>query len=82
MVIENQIKDYIAKNLLFSDNGFPYPDEASFLDEGIVDSVGVMELVAFVEEKFGIKVDDLEVTPDNFDSVSKLAAYVHRKSGK
>jgi len=82
MAIENQIKDYIAKNLLFSDNGFPYPDEASFLDEGIVDSVGVMELVAFVEEKFGIKVDDLEVTPDNFDSVSKLASYVHRKSVK
>jgi len=74
MAIENQIKDYIAKNLLFSDNGFPYPDEASFLDEGIVDSVGVMELVAFVEEEFGIKVDDLEVTPDNFDSVSKLAS--------
>jgi len=82
MAIENQIKDYIAKNLLFSDNGFPYPDEASFLDEGIVDSVGVMELVAFVEEEFGIKVDDLEVTPDNFDSVSKLASYVHRKSVK
>lgn len=80
MTIETQIKDYIAINLLFSDNGFPFTDEASFLDEGIVDSVGVMELVAFVEEKFGVKVDDLEVTPENFDSVSRLAAYVRSKS--
>ena len=81
MSVEAQIKDYISRNLLFSDNGFPYPDEASFLEEGIVDSVGVMELVAFVEEKFGLKVGDTDVTPDNFDSVSKLAAFIQRKTG-
>jgi len=80
MTIETQIKEYIARNLLFSDNGFPYPDDASFLEEGIVDSVGVMELVAFVEEKFDLKVDDTDVIPDNFDSINKLAAFVRRKS--
>ncbi|OGO25491.1 MAG: acyl carrier protein [Chloroflexi bacterium RBG_16_52_11] len=80
MSIETQIKDYIARNLLFSDNGFPYGDEVSFLEEGIVDSIGVMELVAFVEENFSIKVDDLDVTPENFDSVNRMAAYIRRKS--
>lgn len=80
MSIEDQVKDYIARNLLFSDNGFPYPDEASFLEEGIVDSVGVMELVAFVEEQFKVKVEDLDVTPDHFDSVRKLAAYIRQKT--
>ena len=80
MSIETQIKDYIARNLLFSDNGFPYGDEVSFLEEGIVDSIGVMELVAFVEENFSIKVDDLDVTPENFDSVIRMAAYIRRKS--
>lgn len=80
MTIEAQIKDYIAKNLLFSDNGFQYPDDVSFLDEGIVDSVGVMELVAFVEDKFKLKVDDMDVIPDNFDSVTKLAAFIRRKT--
>jgi acyl carrier protein len=80
MTIESQIKEYIARNLLFSDNGFPYPDDASFLEEGIVDSVGVMELVAFVEEKFGLKIEDTDVTPDNFDSVDKLAAFIRRKT--
>jgi acyl carrier protein len=81
MSIEDQIKEYIANNLLFSDNGFPYDEGVSFLDEGIVDSVGVMELVAFVEERFGVKVNDLDVTPENFDSVSRLANYIRRKSG-
>lgn len=79
MDIETQIKDYIAKNLLFSDKGFSYPDDVSFLEEGIIDSVGVMELVSFVEENFGVKVDDLDITPDNFDSVIKLAAFIRRK---
>ena len=80
MTIEAQIKDYIAKNLLFSENGFNYPEDASFLEEGIVDSQGVMELVFFVEETFKIKVKDEEIIPENFDSVGSLTAYINRKS--
>lgn len=80
MTIEEQIKDYIARNMLFSDDGYGYPDDASFLEEGIVDSVGIMELVAFIEENMGFKVADQEIVPENFDSVAQLAAYVRRKS--
>lgn len=79
MTIEAQIKDYLARSVLFTDGTYEYSDEASFLDEGIVDSVAVMELALFVEETFGITIDDSEITPDNFDSVSKLANYVRRK---
>jgi len=81
MEIENKIKAYIAKNLLFSKDGYKYPDEASFLEEGIVDSQGVMELVMYVEDEFGVKVADEDITPDNFDSVSLLADYIRRKTG-
>ena len=80
MTIEAQIKTYIAENLLFSSNGYPYADEVSFLEEGVVDSQGVMELVMFVEETFGVDVDDMDIVPDNFDSVSQLAAYIRRKT--
>jgi acyl carrier protein len=80
MSIEAQIRSYIADNLLFSTNGFGYDDQASFLEEGIVDSQGVMELVAFVEDTFKVSVDDQDIVPDNFDSVSKLADYVRRKN--
>ena len=78
--IEQEIRSYIAKNLLFSNNGYPYADDVSFLEEGIVDSMGIMELVMFVGETFGITVEDEELVPDNFDSVSKVAAYIRRKA--
>lgn len=79
--IETQIKEYIAKNLLFSSKGFEYPEDASFIEEGIVDSQGVMDLVFFVEEAFSVQVIDNEIVPDNFDSVQKIAAYIQRKRG-
>ncbi len=80
--IKSQLRDYIAQNLLFSENGFPHDDEASFLEEGIVDSMGVMELVAFTEETFGVAIEDHEITPDNFDSINRLAGYISTKIAK
>lgn len=80
MNVEGLIRDYIAKNILFNKNGYPYPDETSFLEEGIVDSTSVLELVMFVEQTFKISVDDSEIIPDNFDSISNLAAYARRKN--
>ena len=77
--ITPEIHDYIARNFLFSDQGFEYDDGASFLEEGIIDSLGIIELVAFVEKKFGISVADHELLPDNFDSVTKLNAFITRK---
>jgi acyl carrier protein len=77
--IEPAIRDFIAVNLLYSKEGFTYPDDASLLREGIIDSLGVAELVAFVQTRFAVQVDQQDVRPENFDSVSKLAAFVRRK---
>jgi acyl carrier protein len=76
--VEESIRTYIAENLLFRKR-YPYADATSFLEKGIVDSMGIMELVMFVEEQFNTTVEDHELTPDNFDSVSQLADYVRRK---
>lgn len=78
--VEEKIRAYIAENILFSNNGYPYLDDDSFLEEGIIDSMGIMELVAFVDESFGINVEDEELVPDNFDSINKLAIYIRHKS--
>ena len=78
--IEEKIRGFIAENILFSDNGYPHADDTSFREDGIVDSMGIMELVMFVDESFGIAVEDEELVPDNFDSVSRLAAYIRQKS--
>ncbi len=79
MDIKDQIRQHIARNLLFSDNGFKYSDDASFLEEGIVDSLGIMDLVGFIEETFQLAVADEDLTPDNFDSVNKLATYIQHR---
>ena len=76
--IEQPIREFIAVNLLYTE-GFAYADDTSFLREGIIDSLGVVELVAFVQKQFGIVVTQNEVTPDNFDSVARLAAFVRNK---
>jgi acyl carrier protein len=80
MTIEEQIRQYVADNFLFSDDGYQLSDDVSFLEEGIVDSTGVLELVMFVEDTFNITVQDEEIVPENFDSVSRLAAYIRRKT--
>lgn len=53
--------------------------EASFLGQQIIDSVGMMELVAFIEERYGFKLEDGELIPDNLDSLNKLTAFIERK---
>lgn len=80
MNIENQIREFIVKNLYYTE-GTSLSDEASFLAEGVIDSMGAMELVAFVESEFKIKVEMSEVVVKNFDSISKLANFVRRKTG-
>lgn len=76
---EEIVRNHIAQNILFNNKGYPYPDEASFLENGIIDSMNVMELIMFVEENFSLEVADEDIIPDNFDSVSKIAAYIRRK---
>jgi acyl carrier protein len=79
MSCEETIRNYIAQNILFSSAGYPYEDGASFLENSIIDSMNVMELVLFLEEQMGVPVADDEIVPDNFDSVVCLANFVRRK---
>lgn len=76
MDTKTQIKKYIAENYLFSNNGFNLDDDESFLEAGIVDSLGVVELVSFVEETYDIEVPDDDIVPENFDSVNNLTNYI------
>ncbi len=80
MEVKEQIKQYIAENFLFSSNGFDMDDDESFLEAGVVDSLGVVELVTFVEETYNFEVPDDDIVPDNFDSVDNLAAYISRRT--
>ena len=74
--VATKIRDYLSRNFLFSDQGFTYEEDASFLELGIIDSFGFMELLHWVEHEFGISVADDELVPDNFDSVRKLSSFI------
>lgn len=73
------IRQFISETILFSDQDYPYADDDSLLENGVLDSMNVMELVAFLEDEVGIEVADQEITPDNFDSVNHLANFVCQK---
>lgn len=76
--LKKRVRTFVVSNfLLGDDNGFA--DDASFLELGIIDSTGVLELVAFLQQEFGIRVEDQELTPDNLDSVSSVVSFVERK---
>ena len=75
------IRGYMLENFLFSDDPADLDDEASFQATRIIDSMGMMELISFLEKEFSLKVEDSEMTPENLDSVNRLAAYIERKVG-
>jgi acyl carrier protein len=78
MEIEQMVRQYVNRNLLFGESQIMYDDDTSFLAAGILDSMAVMELVAWIEATFGMKVDIRDITPENFDSVNRLAAFLRR----
>jgi len=79
MSARDTVRAYIIENFLFGDAEPLADDTMSLLDGGIIDSVGVMELVAFLEQEFGVKVADEELVPENLDSVANLVGFIGRK---
>lgn len=77
--IEHQIRNFIVENFLFGDTSNGFENSDSLLEKGIIDSTGVLELVSFIEETYGIKVEDEELIPENLDSVVFVSAYITRK---
>ena len=75
---KSQIKNFIIENFLFG-NSDGLDDKASFLEEGIIDSTGVLELVNFLEETYEIQVADEELIPENLDSVNNVIRFIEEK---
>lgn len=78
--IKKRLREFVAKQFYVADPG-SFDDASSFLDRGIIDSTGVLELVSFVEGEYGLSIADEEIIPSNFDSVDALVAFVTRKRG-
>lgn len=80
MSVREQLRSYILENFLFTDDPSALVDGDSFMEKGIIDSTGIMEVIFFLEDELGVQVEDTEMVPENLDSVDNLVAFVDRKN--
>jgi acyl carrier protein len=78
MELKKQVRDFVTSNFYVADPK-SLEDRTSLLDQGIIDSTGVLEVIMFIESTFGVTVEDSEMLPENLDSIERIARYVGRK---
>ena len=79
VAIRRDVREFILDTFLFGDDHEEFADSDSFMEKGIVDSTGVLELTSFLEEQYNFAVEDEEMVPSNLDSVDNLVEFIHRK---
>jgi len=76
--IGQELRQFLIENFLFGRDS-SFSDNDSFIEMGLLDSTGVLELIAFLEKKYGVKLEDDEIVPENLDSIQRISALVTRK---
>jgi len=76
--MEKEVRRFISERFLFNDKR-AIPGDQSFFDSGLVDSMGILELISFLEERFGVRVEDHELVPENLDTVNHICTFLGSK---
>ena len=76
---QKKVREYVVENFLLGEDEGEFSDETSFLESGLIDSTGILELVSFLEEEFEVEIADEEMIPENLDSVESVARFVALK---
>ena len=79
--MEAVINDFISRELVQDPSVLPLGNGTSLLETGILDSLSLLRLVVYIQERFGIPVDDVDLVPENFDSVDSICAYLRSREG-
>lgn len=74
-----EIRAFIVENFLFGDENHPLDENTSLIENDLIDSTGILELVTFLEERFGVTVADADIVPANLDSIARIASYLGSK---
>jgi acyl carrier protein len=77
--METVINDYISQEFVRDEALLPLTDETPLLESGILDSLSLLQLVVFLEERFGITVGDADLLPENFETVNTICAYLRAR---
>ncbi|GAA4110896.1 acyl carrier protein [Aminobacter aganoensis] len=80
--IKDTVKAFIIENFLFGDTSYALDDDVSLIESGVVDSTGVLELVTFIEDQFGLEMADSDIVPANLDSLVRITAFIETKMAK
>ena len=81
MEMLTELRDFFLENRLISE-GLQVADSDSLLESGLIDSLGILELVTYLQQRHGILVRDVDLVPENFDSLSAISSFVERQQGK
>lgn len=79
--IEQDVRQFVIETFQFGVDDGRLADDDSFLEKGLIDSMGILTLISHVEERYGIRVDDTELIPDNWDSIARISSYISAKGG-
>jgi acyl carrier protein len=77
--IRHTVREFIVENFLFGDREYLFKDSESFIESGIIDSTGILELIEFLEATYNIQIQDDELLPENLDSLENVEAFIHKK---
>ncbi len=78
--LQQDMRTFVIDNFLFGEDNGKLTDDDSLMEQGLIDSTGALELVTFLEGKYGIKIKDDELDPENLDSINKLVSFITRKT--
>ena len=79
--IRDKVRNFIVENFLFGDTSYQLADDASLIENDIIDSTAVLELVAFIEDNFGITMNDADIVPANLDSLARISSFIETRAG-
>ncbi|MEP9373415.1 acyl carrier protein [Mesorhizobium sp. KR1-2] len=79
--IKDKVRAFVVENFLFGDTSYDLADTASLIENDIIDSTGVLELVAFIEDQFGITMADSDIVPANLDSLARISTFIEARVG-
>ncbi|KQZ82899.1 acyl carrier protein [Mesorhizobium sp. Root157] len=78
---KDKVRSFIIENFLFGDTSYDLAENASLIENDIIDSTAVLELVAFIEDSFDITMSDSDIVPANLDSVARISAFIGSRTG-
>jgi len=78
--LNDELRTFITESIMYGHLGEPLTDDMSFLEAGVIDSTGVLELITYIEGRFGFTMADEDMIPENLDSINGLIRYIRRKT--